>query len=138
MKKIIFLTFLIFISSLEAADTSQIEALSANASDIYATITSMAKSMVFILALFPAMISIWAIQNGWKTYRKFKDSDADSSHAVSMLEEGTGFVIRFIFAMLSLFLIYGTFVTIYANPNGTRTFVEAWRILVTTFWKQVI
>lgn len=134
----LFLLLLALSVSAFAADVVQLKAVSSNASELYASITKTAQAFKWVLGVIPGIVTIWGLHGTFKTYRKFKTADNNSSHAGSLLDELGAIAFNYGFAMLSIFLIYGIFVKVYADPNGSKTFLDAWKMLVFDFWKGML
>lgn len=131
-------TFLLLILNVYAmADSGgRAEALSSNADEFYRAILSMAHSGIWVFAVIPVLLIGWAMMGTMNHLKRFFGGSQDSAK-LTIIERYVGVLMAGVLALTSLFLIYGIFVTTYADPNGNMSFLDSWNKLVVTFWREV-
>jgi hypothetical protein len=136
MKKIV-LVFLLTALSLHASNGMDMEALAANANDFYGSFNTAARSIKWILAIIPVLVIGKALAATAQKYGHMKDEANSINHAHLIIKEIQAIALSLSFSLLALFIVYGTFVKVYASPTGT-TFVNTWQTLVSSFWMEIV
>lgn len=120
-----------------AASDQRAEALSKNADDLHRAILNMAHSGIWVFAVIPVLLMGWAMMGTINHLKRFLSGSNEASK-LTIIERYLGILMAGVLALTSLFLIYGIFITTYANPNGSMSFIDAWNKLVVSFWREVI
>ncbi|MDD4969874.1 MAG: hypothetical protein PHT07_10645 [Paludibacter sp.] len=132
-----FIRFLPLIAlSASAAGVDRAEALASNAQELFNMLVHIFHSLVWILAVIPALLLGWATSHTMKKYKHYIDGKMEQKNTI--LEHMSGIALNGVFALSGVFIIYGIFVKTYADPSGSMSFFEIWNQLVVSFWREAI
>lgn len=138
MPRILF--FLSILTSLVYGETINFAAISENANHFYSSFNEFVKILRWILALIPMVLFIWGVTNTAKHYMNYSEGggEGNSFHANTMLNDITASLFSMAFALTAVFLIYGVFGSVYANPEGNMSYTGIWNKIVVSFYKEIL
>lgn len=128
---------LLLSSGLYAADVAQISALSNNASELKSALDNSAKAMRWVLAIIPVLLVGWAVSGSIKGWQEQGESPQGNQNSQGNVQKVFEMTLKVFFSIASVFIAYGLFARVYADPNGTHTFFYTWGRLVVDFWKAI-